>query len=147
MVGSPVGLDLHQCPPRQFPHSDAMKRAASIGLATLIVFSTTLPCAALAAQHARAAPAPSAGAEVASPKIRELLTLLGDPGVQAWLQQQNDAKSSAASGQNIAEESVSQVLDARLAAIREHIVALGRTVPDLPNQFWRGGQTESKGKA
>jgi moderate conductance mechanosensitive channel len=138
-VSSPLGVDLHQCRPRQFRQSEAMKRAASIGLTAVIVFSTTLPCAALAAQHAGATPAPSAGAEVTSPKIRELLTLLGDPSVQAWLKQQNDAKSSAASGQNIAEESVSQVLDARLAAIREHIVALGRTVPDLPNQFWRGG--------
>jgi moderate conductance mechanosensitive channel len=113
-------------------------RAASIWLATLIVFSTTLACAALSAQYARAAPALSAEAEATSPKIHELLTLLADPGVQVWLKQQNEAKPSAASRQDTADESVSQALDARLAAIREHIIALASTVPDLANQFWRG---------
>jgi moderate conductance mechanosensitive channel len=113
-------------------------RAASIWLATFIVFSTTLACVALAAQHARAAPGPSAEAEATSPKIHELLTLLADPGVQVWLKQQNEVKSSAASRQDIADESVSQALDTRLAAIREHINALASTVPDLANQFWRG---------
>jgi len=107
-------------------------RAASIWLATFIVFSTTLACAALAA------PAPSAEAEATSPKIHQLLTLLADPGVQVWLKQQNEAKSSAASRQDIADESVSQALDTRLAAIHEHITALASTVPDLANQFWRG---------
>ena len=82
-------------------------RAASIWLATFIVFSTTLACAALAPQHARAAPAPS-------------------------------AEASAASRQDTADESVSQALDTRLAAIRGHIIALASTVPDLANQFWRG---------
>src|SRR5262249_48560744 len=58
--------------------------------------------------------------------------------VQVWLKQQNEAKSSAASRQDIADESVSQALDTRLAAIHEHITALASTVPDLANQFWRG---------
>jgi small-conductance mechanosensitive channel len=113
-------------------------RAASIWLATLIVFSTTLPCTALAAQHAGATPVPSVEAEATSPKIHALLTLLADPGVQVWLKRQNEQKSSAASGQDTIEGSVSQALDTHLAAIREHIVALAGSVPDLPNQFWRG---------
>jgi hypothetical protein len=40
--------------------------------------------------------------------------------------------------QSIADESVSQALDTRLAAIRGHIIALASVVPDLANQFWRG---------
>ena len=35
-------------------------------------------------------------------------------------------------------KSVSHVLDTRLGAIREHIVGLARTIPDLPSQFRRG---------
>jgi hypothetical protein len=109
-------------------------RAASIWLATFIVFSTTSPCAALAASHAGAKPSTS---EEASPKqIQELTTLLADPKVRNWLEQQ--AKAEAASERAATEESVSQALDSRLGAIREHIVALAGTVPDLPNQFWQG---------
>jgi small-conductance mechanosensitive channel len=109
-------------------------RAASIWLATFIAFSTTFPCAALAASHAGAKPSTS---EEASPKqIQELTTLLADPRVRNWLEQQ--AKAEAASERAATEESVSQALDSRLGAIREHIVALAGTVPDLPNQFWQG---------
>ena len=92
----------------------------------------------LAAQPTAGAPASPVVAEATAPKIHELLTLLTDPGVQAWLKQQNETKSAAASRQDMTEESVSQALDTRLAAIREHIVALASTVPDLPNQFWQG---------
>ena len=112
-------------------------RAASICLAAFFGFSTILACAATAAQQT-GPPASPVVAEATAPKIHELLTLLADPGVQAWLKQQNETKSGVASRQDIEEESVSQVLDTRLAAIREHIVALASTVPDLPNQFWRG---------
>ena len=111
------------------------RRAASIWLAPFIVVSTTLPCAALAASHAGAKP--STTSEEASPKqIQELTTLLADPKVRNWLEQQ--AKAEAASERAATEESVSQALDSRLGAIREHIVALAGTVPDLPNQFERG---------
>jgi pyridoxamine 5'-phosphate oxidase-like protein len=68
--------------PKGNPINGGTRWAASIWLATFIVFSTTLPCAALAAQHAGATPAPSVEAEATSPKIHELLTLLADPGVQ-----------------------------------------------------------------
>jgi small-conductance mechanosensitive channel len=62
---------------------------------------------------------------------------LADPKVQAWLAQ-HEAKPAAAPSREIAEESVSHALDTRLATIREHIAALARTIPDLPDQFWRG---------
>jgi small-conductance mechanosensitive channel len=75
--------------------------------------------------------------EEASPKqIQELTTLLADPKVRNWLEQQ--AKAEAASKRAATEESVSEALDSRLAAIRAHIAALADTIPDLPNQFERG---------
>jgi hypothetical protein len=131
--------------PKGNPIIVGTRRAASIWLATFIVFSTTFPSTALTAQHAGATVAPSAEAEATSPKIHELLTLLADPAVQVWLKQQNETKSSAVSGQNTTEESVSQALDTRVAAIREHIVALALTVPDLPNQFWQGRDARYRG--
>jgi small-conductance mechanosensitive channel len=70
-------------------------------------------------------------------EVQALLTLLGDPKVQAWLTT-HEAKPAAVPSQDIAEESVSHALDVRLSAIREHIAALVRTIPDLPTQFWRG---------
>src|SRR6516165_7396196 len=49
-----------------------------------------------------------------------------------------DGALAAAPKQAATEVSVSRVLDSRLGAIREHIVALAGTVPDLPNQYERG---------
>src|SRR5215468_8122147 len=99
-----------------------------------IILATALPCGVFAATQKATKPSTS---EEASPKqIQELMTLLGDPKVRNWLEQQSRAQ--AAAEQTATEESVSQALDNRLAAIREHIAALARTVPDLPNQYWRG---------
>jgi moderate conductance mechanosensitive channel len=106
---------------------------AAISLAA-IIFATVLPCGGFAATQKATK---SSTSEEASPKqIQELTTLLADPKVRNWLEQQ--AKAEAASERAATEESVSQALDDRLAAIREHIVALAATVPDLPNQFQRG---------
>src|SRR5690348_1227474 len=113
-------------------------RAALIWLAVFFGFSTILACATLAAQQAAGTPVLSVAGEATAPKIHELLTLLADPGVQTWLKQQNETKPAAASQHDLAEESISQTLDTRIAAIREHIIALVSTVPDLPNQFWQG---------
>jgi moderate conductance mechanosensitive channel len=103
-------------------------------LAATVVFASLLSGAVAATTPKGAKPSTS---EEASPKqIQELTTLLADPKVRNWLEQQ--AKAEAASERAVEEESVSQALDNRLAAIREHIAALAGTVPDLPNQFERG---------
>jgi small-conductance mechanosensitive channel len=85
---------------------------------------------------------PSTSEEASPKQIQELTTLLADPKVRNWLEQQ--AKAEAASERAATEEPVSQVLDSRLAAIREHIVALAGTVPDLPNQYERGHDLVTK---
>jgi moderate conductance mechanosensitive channel len=106
-------------------------------LAAIILFAVALSGAApMPAAAANRSPAESA--EATPPQIQQLLTLLGEPKVQAWLKQQNEAKSAAASGRVTAEGSPAHFLDSRVGAIREHIVALAHTVPDVPNQFARG---------
>jgi moderate conductance mechanosensitive channel len=100
-------------------------------LAAWLLLACLLPGADAATPQKAAKPSTS---EEASPKqIQELTTLLADPKVRNWLEQQ--AKAEAASERAATEGSVSQALDSRLTAIREHIVAVAGTVPDLPNQF------------
>src|SRR5271169_6774914 len=106
-------------------------------LAVIILFAILLSgtVAASAAAANRSAPASE---EATPPQIQQLLTLLADPKVQTWLKQQNETRSAATSARDAVEESPSHVLDAHLGAIREHIVALADTIPDVPNQFERG---------
>ena len=106
-------------------------------LAASILFATLLS-AIVAASAAAANRSVPAGDEATPPQIQQLLTLLADPKVQTWLKQQNETRSAAISARDTVEESPSHVLDARLGAIREHIVALADTIPDVPNQFKRG---------
>jgi len=112
--------------------------AALIWLAAIVLFSTVLPYGAFAAQQAGGKAAAPASEEATQPKIHEFVTLLADPKIQQWLKEQDQAKATTGSRLDSAEMSMSHYLDGRLGAIREHIVALGRTIPDLPNQFWRG---------
>ena len=108
-------------------------RTFRVGLAALLFALAALnPAGAAAAKSAKDA------AEAATPaEVQALIALLAEPKVQAWLAQ-HEAKPAAAPSPEIAEESVSHLLDARLATIRAHIAALARTIPDLPHQFWRG---------
>jgi small-conductance mechanosensitive channel len=108
-------------------------RVAAIALGA-IIFTELVPAAGLATTQKATKPSTS---QEASPKqIQELMALLADPKVRNWLEQ--ESKAEAAAEQAATEESVSQALDNRLTAIREHIVTLARTVPDLPNQYWQG---------
>jgi small-conductance mechanosensitive channel len=110
-------------------------RNSRMWLAAVLIALMALPVATVGAAPAKSA---KTSAEAGTPpEVQALLTLLADPKVQAWLTT-HEAKPAAAPSQEKAEESVSQVLDTRLAAIREHIAALARTIPDLPTQFWRG---------
>ena len=111
----------------------AVGRVAAILLGA-IIFAAVLPGGGFAATQK--ATKPSTSQEATPKQIQELMTLLADPKVRNWLEEQS--KAEAASERAAMEEPVSQVLDGRLAAIREHIVDLARTVPDLPNQYERG---------
>jgi hypothetical protein len=108
-------------------------RVAALALGA-IIFAALVPSGGVAATQKATKPSTS---QEASPKqIQELMALLADPKVRNWLEQ--ESKAEAAAERAASEESVSQALDRRLTAIREHIVTLARTVPDLPDQYWQG---------
>ena len=117
------------------PIGHAVRRVVAICFAAAILSIGPL-IGSFAAQPTIGKSTASAKSEATPEKIQELMTLLADPKVRDWLEQ--ESKAEAASKQAVTEESVSQALDSRLGAIREHIVALTGTVPDLPNQFERG---------
>jgi small-conductance mechanosensitive channel len=63
------------------------------------------------------------------------MTLLADPKVRDWLEQESKAKAAQARATDAEAISISHEFDSRVAAIREHIVALGAALPDLPDQI------------
>ncbi|GAB2174538.1 mechanosensitive ion channel domain-containing protein [Dongia sp. agr-C8] len=75
--------------------------------------------------------------EPAQPQIRELLRLLEDPGVKAWLQSQGTAatakQAEAAADSPMA--SPSGYLAGRIAAFHQHLTGLVQAWPTLPDQF------------
>jgi moderate conductance mechanosensitive channel len=107
--------------------------AAAISLGAVIL-ATVLPCRALAAQHSGASGASNASGEAATPpEIAEFMALLADPKVQKWLEEQHPAQASQKPAPQ--EETVSEYIDSRVGATREHIGALAAALPDLRNQF------------
>jgi small-conductance mechanosensitive channel len=109
----------------------AARRVTAIWFAAIILAIGPL-YAAHAAPHSGGKPAASDEAETPL-KVHDFLVLLADPSVQKWLEKQN--LPAAAPVHPKSNESVSHYFDGRLGAIREHIVALYRAVPDLPNEF------------
>ncbi len=107
------------------------RRAAAISLAA--VFSIAAATGAFAAKpgsgHAQAAAQQEPPAQ-----IRALLTLLGDPAVQKWLEKEGVAPIPAKPAHK-SSVSVSQYLDTNLSETRAHIAGLAAAVPDLPHQF------------
>ena len=115
----------------------AARHITMICLAALVLAIGPLSCA-FAAQPAKST-APSE-AERTPAKVHELLTLLADPKVQKWLEQEAKAKAASQSAPENVEESISHYFDAQLGAVRTHILALAAALPDVPNQFQRGSR-------
>ena len=115
----------------------AALRAATILLAA-IVFSTVPTSGIFAATHKGSGGSSSASEyEATSPQIAEFMALLADPKVRDWLEKQGAVEASHNKPAPEA-ESVSEYVDSRIGATREHLAALAAAVPDLPNQFERG---------
>jgi len=89
----------------------------------------------LAATPKAGKPATAANSEATPEKIQQLMTLLADPKVRDWLEQESKAEAVQARESDTEGNSVSHEFDSHVAAIREHIVALGAALPDLPNQI------------
>ena len=120
------------------PFQMSARRGGALRLfAILLVYAVLLATGHLA-QPAAAANEPLVkNAEAEPVKVRELLGLLADPQVQAWLEKQRYDHAAAAPAPDIASSSLSHYFGTRIAAIRQHIADLSRTVPDLPAQFAR----------
>src|SRR5438128_3561729 len=107
-------------------------RTAAICLAAVILAAMS-PSGGFAATPKATKPAKS---EEATPKqIQELMTLLADPKVRDWLERESKAEAAHENPSDAETTSVSHYFDSRVAAVREHIVALGAALPDLPDQF------------
>jgi len=100
-----------------------------------ILLSTALLSGAAAATHKGSGGSSSASEdEATSPQVAEFIALLGDPKVRKWLEEQRHA-AEASEKPKPREETVSEYIDSRIGAIREHIGALAAALPGLPNQF------------
>jgi len=113
----------------------ASMRALRICVA-MIILSATLLSGATAANKGPSGASSASGEAAPPPEIAAFMTLLADPKVQKWLlEEQHAVKASQKPAPE--EETVSQYVDARIVATREHFAALGSALPDLPNQFER----------
>ncbi len=108
---------------------------AATGWFAAIVVILALLSGAVAAPASQAKGSPAVSDEATPPQIHQLLTLLADPKVRDWLEREGKAAASDPAADNPETNSISHYFDSRVAAIRAHVVALGATVPDLPNQF------------
>jgi len=116
------------------PIGHAVRHIVAICFAVAILAIGPLT-GALAATPEAGKPAASAKSEATPEKIQELMTLLADPNVRDWLEQESKAQAIQARESDTEGNSVSHEFDSHVAAIREHIVALGAALPDLPNQI------------
>jgi len=116
------------------PIGHAVRHIVAICFAVAILAIGPLT-GALAATPKAGKPAASAKSEATPEKIQELMTLLADPNVRDWLEQESKAQAIQARESDTEGNSVSHEFDSHVAAIREHIVALGAALPDLPNQI------------
>jgi moderate conductance mechanosensitive channel len=107
------------------------------------VRASILAIALLAATSAAPAlaqnPAPGAGAEP-PPRVRELIDLLGDPGVRDWLEAQRTrshapAPAAPSHGAPSEEARIEGYFATPVAAIRQHFASLAAAFPMLPADF------------
>jgi len=116
------------------PIASAARYLGAICLAAL-VFAVAPLTDALAATPKGGKPAASATGEATPEKIQELMTLLADPKVRDWLEQESKAEAAQARESDAETSSISHEIDAHLGAIRDHIVALGAELPELPDEL------------
>src|SRR5690606_23842867 len=112
-----------------------------VGVARIrrLLIAAALLAAAAAAPAMAEAPAPTAGVEV-PPKVRELLNLLADPGVQRWLDQNRAAgPAEPAAAPATTAASPGGMMAERLDALRQSFAALVAALPELPNELERAG--------
>jgi moderate conductance mechanosensitive channel len=81
-----------------------------------------------------------AKAETATPaEVQALLSLLADPKVQTWLQEQNKTEAATPTPAKPVADSPAEMMSTRLDTVREHITQMADAVPDMPAQFAHAG--------
>lgn len=65
-------------------------------------------------------------------QVQELLKLMEDPAVRAWIDQQRS--QAALPSEAVPQSNVSEVLAMRVVGAREHLIALAAAVPRLPQE-------------
>src|SRR5215813_9583232 len=116
----------------------ALRKRAAVACVASTVLTAMLLSPGYAAQHGGVKPATPESEQATPKKIQGLMTLLADPKVRDWLEQESKAEAAQEKASDPETSSVSHYFDTRVAAVREHIVALGIALPDLPNQIERG---------
>ena len=80
-----------------------------------------------------AKPAETGAPAATPPQIHELLYLLADPKVQAWLAQQHPAVAASIAAAK--PDAPADFMSGRVGAVRSHLVAMTAAAPGLPAQF------------
>jgi len=100
------------------------------GIAAALAFAL---CSGVVAAQEAAQPAEP------PPQVRELLELLADPAVRAWIEEQQAAQTAVAPAPPGPAMSPSGHFADRLAAIRQHLHGLAAALPTIPAEFKRAG--------
>lgn len=66
------------------------------------------------------------------PQVQELLRLLDDPPVRAWIDQQR--KSAVPPVEATSQRTISEMLEMRVMETREHLISLAAAIPRLPQE-------------
>src|SRR4028119_428997 len=71
------------------------------------------------------------------PQVQQLLSLLQDPAVRGWIDQQQPPASPVLAGVPAvsSEMTASEIMTARTASLREHLAGLAAAAPRLPGEF------------
>ena len=96
-----------------------------------LVATALLVSSPIAAQAPQQPPTP--------PKVRELLDLLADPGVQDWLKKQRTAAPAHRAPDTKPGEDDGLSPGARVASVRKHLAALVAAVPMVPDALHKAG--------
>ncbi len=93
---------------------------------------------------------PADSAAALPPKVQDLLELLKDPSVQAWIKEASQAAKPPTSDMKIVDEPLMSYFADRVRLVREHFGDLAMTLPTIPDQLARafgqlGGEISAYG--
>jgi small-conductance mechanosensitive channel len=115
-----------------------MAPCIGLGLKLAALLWIGILCFVPQASSLAASPSSTAASMDEPAKIRQLVEILADPAVQDWLKKQQKAESAPATSP-VETSSLIAFSGERIAAIREHFIALTAALPLLPAEFSQAG--------